>query len=61
MPVVIRRRETGELVERFVFATTIADASLRADARGVVLATQRGLWGLGSKDASSGPLSERGR
>jgi outer membrane protein assembly factor BamB/tetratricopeptide (TPR) repeat protein len=61
MPVIIRRRESGELVQRLVFATTIADVTLRPDARGVLLATSRGLWGLGSKDSSSGLLSERGR
>ena len=61
MPVIIRQRETGELVQRFVFSTTIADLTLKADPHGALVASARGLWGLGSKEASTTPLSERGR
>jgi len=61
LPVIIRRRETGELVQRFVFPTTIAGVNFKADPRGALLATARGLWGMGSKEASSGPLSDRAR
>ena len=60
MPVIVSRRETGTLVQRFVFPTTIADVTLKVDPRGALLATARGLWALGSKEASSSPLSERG-
>ena len=42
MPVVVRRQDTGALVQRFVFPATIADVSLRLDARGALLATSRG-------------------
>jgi hypothetical protein len=61
MPVVVRQRETGELVQRFVFSTAIADLTLKADPHGALVATARDLWGLGSKEASSSPLSDRGR
>jgi cellulose synthase operon protein C len=61
MPVIIRRRENGDLVQRFVFPTTIADLTLKADTHGAIVATARGLWGLGSKEASTSPLSDRGR
>jgi outer membrane protein assembly factor BamB/tetratricopeptide (TPR) repeat protein len=61
MPVILRRRETGALVQRFVFPTTIADVKFRVDSRGALLATSRGLWSLGSKEPSDSPLSERAR
>ena len=61
MPVIVRRRENGDLVQRFVFPTTIADLTLKADTHGAIVATARGLWGLGSKEASTSPLSDRGR
>jgi cellulose synthase operon protein C len=60
MPVIVRRRETGELVQRFVFPTKFADLTLKADPHGGLVATSMGLWGLGSKEASSSPLSDRG-
>jgi outer membrane protein assembly factor BamB/tetratricopeptide (TPR) repeat protein len=59
MPVIVRRRETGQLVQRFVFPTTIADVIFKADSRGAVVASARGLWGLGSKEASVAPLLDR--
>jgi outer membrane protein assembly factor BamB len=61
MPVIVRRRDTGELVQRFVFQTTIAGVTFKADPRGALLATTRGVWGLGSKEASQSPLSDRTR
>jgi hypothetical protein len=61
MPVILRRRETGELLERFVVPTTIADVNFRVDSHGALLATSRGLWSLGSRESSSSQLSERSR
>jgi outer membrane protein assembly factor BamB/tetratricopeptide (TPR) repeat protein len=49
MCVIVRRRDNGALVQRFVFPTTIADVALRADPRGVWVATARGLWALGER------------
>jgi outer membrane protein assembly factor BamB len=54
MPVIVRHRETGALVQRFVFATTIADVTFKVDPRGVLVATSRGLWGLGPKESAVG-------
>ena len=61
MPVILRRRETGALVQRFVFPTTIADVMLKVDSRGALLATSRGMWSLGSKEANQSHRSERTR
>ena len=61
MPVILRRRETGALVQRFVFPTTIADVTFKVDSRGALLATSRGIWSLGSKEVSQSPRSERAR
>jgi hypothetical protein len=59
IPVIVRRRETGELVQRFVFPTRIADLTLKADSHGGLVATTMGLWGLGLKETSSSPVSDR--
>ena len=53
MPVVVRRQDTGALVQRFVFPATIADVSLRLDGRGALLATSRVLWALARPAAGS--------
>ena len=55
MPVVMRRQETGALVQRFVFPATIADVNLRLDARGALVATSRSLWALTRRDAGPDP------
>jgi cellulose synthase operon protein C len=60
IPMIVRRRETGELVQRFVFPTRIADLTVKADPNGGLVATTMGFWGLGSKEASSAPVSDRG-
>jgi len=57
MCVIVRRRETGALLQRFVFPTTIANVAFKADARGVWVATARGLWALGKREGGSSPLS----
>jgi outer membrane protein assembly factor BamB/tetratricopeptide (TPR) repeat protein len=59
MPVTLRRRDTGALVQRFVVSTKITDVTLRVDPRGAFLATSRGLWALGSKEVGQAPVSER--
>jgi outer membrane protein assembly factor BamB/tetratricopeptide (TPR) repeat protein len=55
MPVVVRRQETGALVQRFVFSAPIADVKLRLDSRGVLVATSRGLWALSRRDGGADP------
>ncbi len=49
MPVAIRDRKTGALVQRFTFATAISDVALAADARGLLVSSARGLWVLGPR------------
>jgi outer membrane protein assembly factor BamB/tetratricopeptide (TPR) repeat protein len=61
MPVIIRRRDDGALVQRFVFPTTIAEVICRIDPRGALVATSRGLWGLGQKEQSSSSTSALAR
>jgi len=48
LPIVARRRTDGDLIQRFALPATIADARLRLDARGGLLATSRELWALGA-------------
>ena len=55
MPVVIRRHETGALVQRFVFPATITDVKLKLDSRGVLVATYHGLWALARRDGGADP------
>jgi hypothetical protein len=65
IPVVVRRRETGALVQRFVLpvaaapaaarvdsaeATPPGDVTFRIDPGGALVATPRGVWGLGPKE-----------
>ena len=59
-PVIVRQRETGELVQRFVFPTTIADLTSRPIRTAGLVATTLGLWGLGSKEASPATSTDRG-
>jgi outer membrane protein assembly factor BamB len=61
MPLIVRRRENGALVQRFVFETTIGDVLFKADSRGALLATSRGIWGLGPKEAGQSAHSDRPR
>jgi cellulose synthase operon protein C len=49
MCMIVRRRDNGALVQRFMFPTKIADVALRADPRGVWVATARGVWALGGR------------
>jgi outer membrane protein assembly factor BamB/TolA-binding protein len=51
MPVVVRRQDTGALVQRFVFPATIADVKVRLDARGALVATSHALWALSRREA----------
>jgi outer membrane protein assembly factor BamB/tetratricopeptide (TPR) repeat protein len=55
MPVIVRHRDSGALVQRFVFPTKIAEVVFKIDPRGALVATSRGLWGLGPKEPSSFP------
>jgi outer membrane protein assembly factor BamB len=56
MPVVVRRQDTGALVQRFVFPATIADVNVRLDARGALVATSHALWALSRREGGGGAL-----
>ena len=58
LPLVFRRRDTGELVQRLVFPVAVSDVAVRLAPRGALVATQGGLWSLGERspmDASESP------
>ena len=59
MPVIVYRRDDGALIERLVFQTAVADVTFKVDPRGAILATSRGVWGLGSKNLSRRTSRER--
>lgn len=54
LPVVVRRRADGALVQRFTLPAPIEDVALRVDPRGAIVATPRALWALGGR-ADAGP------
>lgn len=49
LPVVFRRRDTGELVQRLVFPVPATDLIVRLAPRGAFVATQSGYWALGDR------------
>ena len=51
LPLVFCRRDTGALVQRLVFPAGAAELAVRLVPRGVLVATQAGLWGLGDAPA----------
>ncbi|MFO0891045.1 MAG: PQQ-binding-like beta-propeller repeat protein [Isosphaeraceae bacterium] len=53
MPLVVRAKETGALLQRFLFNATIASVQLRLDTRGALVATPHALWGLGRREAGA--------
>jgi hypothetical protein len=54
MPLVVRKKETGALLQRFLFDATTANVHLRLDARGALVATPRVLWALTLREAAAG-------
>ena len=55
MPLVVRAKDNGALLQRFLFAATVADVHLKVDTRGALVATPRSFWGLGRRKAGSSP------
>jgi outer membrane protein assembly factor BamB/tetratricopeptide (TPR) repeat protein len=49
LPVVVRRQDSGALVQRLVFPATIAEVNLRLDSKGALVATSRALWALAER------------
>jgi cellulose synthase operon protein C len=49
VPISVRRRDDGGLLERLVFPTAISEITFKLDPRGAILATSSGIWALGSR------------
>ncbi len=48
-PLLIRRRDDGDLIQRLQFPTSSADLAVRFSPRGVLIATSTAAWGLGDR------------
>jgi outer membrane protein assembly factor BamB len=59
LPIVFRRRDNGDLVQRLLFPVDTSDLAVRLGPRGVLVATQSGLWALGERSAVDRPRSSR--
>jgi outer membrane protein assembly factor BamB len=49
LPLVVRRRVDGALVQRVLFSIPVTDVAVRLVQGGVVVATQEGAWSLGER------------
>ncbi|MGE5754275.1 MAG: PQQ-binding-like beta-propeller repeat protein [Planctomycetaceae bacterium] len=49
LPLVFRRRDTGELVQRLLFPVAVTGAAVRLAPRGALVAAQGGVWSLGER------------
>jgi hypothetical protein len=49
VPLSVRRRDDGVLIERLVFPTAISEITFKLDPRGAILATSSGIWALSSR------------
>jgi outer membrane protein assembly factor BamB len=54
LPLVLRRRDTGELVQRLFFPVTLSDVAVRLAPHGALIATRGGLWSLGERRETGG-------
>ena len=48
-PLVLHRRDNGQLLQRLQFPTSPADLAVRFSARGLMVATSTGVWALGDR------------
>jgi outer membrane protein assembly factor BamB len=55
IPIVFRRRDTGQLVQRLVFPAPAADLTVRLAPRGAFVASQGGLWALNDRSLAERP------
>ena len=49
LPLVFRRRDSGDLVQRLFFPVTLSDVAVRLAPHGALVATRGGLWSLGER------------
>jgi len=59
LPVVLHRRDDGELIQRLLFQANVSDLAIRFSARGALVATQSGLWALGDRQVMDGARPRR--
>jgi outer membrane protein assembly factor BamB len=59
LPLVFRRRDTGELVQRLYFPVTLSGVAVRLAPRGALVATRGGLWSLGERRELDEPAPHR--
>ncbi len=55
LPVIVRRQDTGALVQRFVFPVAISDVKMRLDPGGALVSTNQALWALAGRDRIKAP------
>ncbi len=55
IPIVFRRRDTGQLVQRLVFPVPAAELTVRLAPRGAFVASQGGLWALNDRRQTERP------
>ena len=48
-PLVLHRRDDGQLLQRLQFPTTPAELAVRSSSRGLIVATSTGVWALGER------------
>jgi len=53
-PLVLRRRDDGELIQRLQFPASPADLAVRFSPRGMMVATSTGVWALGDRQGMDG-------
>ncbi len=53
LPLILRRRDTGALVQRMYFPAPATEVAVRLSPGGAVVATQAGLWALGTREGRS--------
>jgi hypothetical protein len=49
LPIVFRRRDTGDLVQRLLFPAPVTELTVKLAPRSAFIATQAGLWALGDR------------
>ncbi|MCA1686888.1 MAG: PQQ-like beta-propeller repeat protein, partial [Planctomycetia bacterium] len=59
LPLVVRRRDDGRLVQRLLFPVPVTEVAVRLTPGGAVVATQAGLWALGERAPVDGPRAGR--
>jgi hypothetical protein len=54
LPLVFRRRDTGDLVQRLLFPVAVVEVAVRLAPSGALVAAQGGVWSLGDRREADG-------